>query len=54
MKFSLIPKEYQFFDLFDKMATDALDAARCFREFSVAGTFDDVANIVASIMIKQG
>jgi uncharacterized protein len=45
MKFSLIPKEYQFFDLFDKMASDALDAARCFKEFAVAGSFDDRAYV---------
>ena len=44
MKFSLIPKEYQFFDLFDKMASDAIDAARCFKDFAVTGTFDDKAN----------
>ena len=45
MKFSLIPKEYQFFDLFDKMAIDAMDAARCFKEFAIAGTFDDKAYV---------
>jgi len=44
MKFSLLPKEYQFFDLFDKMAVDAVEAARCFKEFAVAGKFDDQAN----------
>jgi uncharacterized protein len=44
MKFSLLPKEYQFFDLFDKMAVDATDAARCFKEFAVAGSFDARAN----------
>jgi len=45
MKFSLIPKEYQFFDLFDKMASDALEAARCFKEFAIAGSFDDRAYV---------
>ena len=44
MKFSLIPKEYQFFDLFDKMAIDAMDAARCFKEFAITGSFDDKSN----------
>jgi uncharacterized protein len=43
MKFSFLPKEYQFFDLFDKMASDATDAAKCFKEFAVTGTFDDKA-----------
>ena len=45
MKFSLIPKEYQFFDLFDKMAVDAMDAARCFKEFAITGAFDDRAYV---------
>ena len=44
MKFSLLPKEYQFFDLFDTMAFDAMDAARCFKEFAITGSFDDKAN----------
>lgn len=44
MKFSLLPKEYQFFDLFDRMAADAIDAASNFNEFAVSGTFDDEAN----------
>lgn len=44
MKFSLLPKEYQFFDLFDRMASGAIDAARCFKEFAVKGTFDDTTN----------
>jgi len=44
MKFSLLPKEYQFFDLFDRMSTDAVEAARCFKEFAMTGTFDDTAN----------
>lgn len=44
MKFSLLPKEYQFFDLFDRMAADAIDAASCFKEFAVSGTFDNEAN----------
>lgn len=44
MKFSLLPKQYQFFDLFDRMSTDAVEAARCFKEFAMTGTFDDMAN----------
>ena len=43
MKFSLIPKEYLFFDLFDQMAVHALNAARCFKDFATAGTFDNKA-----------
>jgi uncharacterized protein Yka (UPF0111/DUF47 family) len=44
MKFSLLPKQFQFFDLFDRMSTDAVEAARCFKEFAMTGTFDDNAN----------
>jgi uncharacterized protein len=43
MKFSLVPKEYMFFDLFDQMTVHALDAARSFKDFSAAGTFDHTA-----------
>ena len=43
MKFSLLPKEYLFFDLFDQMAAHAIDAARCFSNFATAGTFDHQA-----------
>jgi uncharacterized protein Yka (UPF0111/DUF47 family) len=43
MKFSLIPKDYLFFDLFDQMASHATEAALCFKDFSVAGTFDHTA-----------
>jgi uncharacterized protein len=43
MKFSLFPKEYQFFDLFDKMADHAMDASKCFKELAVTGSFDIVA-----------
>jgi len=31
MKFSFLPKEFQFFDMFDKMADDAIDAAGVLR-----------------------
>jgi uncharacterized protein len=44
MKFSLLPKEYQFFDLFDKMANDAVEAAKCFKEFATTGNFDVKSN----------
>jgi uncharacterized protein len=43
MKFSFLPKEYQFFDLFDKMTVEATDAAKYFKQFAVNGTFDDKA-----------
>lgn len=43
MKFSLLPKEFKFFDLFDNMAAEAIDAARCFKEFAENGTFDEAS-----------
>lgn len=43
MKFSLFPKEYQFFDLFDKMADHAIAASKCFKELALTGSFDLVA-----------
>jgi uncharacterized protein len=44
MGFSLLPREYQFFDLFDKMADASVDAARLFKQFAVQGTFDEAEN----------
>jgi len=44
MGFSLLPREHQFFDLFDKMADASVDAARLFKEFAQKGTFDESAN----------
>lgn len=41
MKFSLLPKEYLFFDLFDQMANRAIEAAHCFKDFATNGTFND-------------
>lgn len=41
MGFSLIPKEVQFFDLFDKQAAVITSAAVCFRELASKGHFDD-------------
>jgi uncharacterized protein len=43
MKFSFLPKEYQFFDLFDKMTLEATNAAKSFKGFAVTGTFDGKA-----------
>jgi len=43
MKFSLLPKEYLFFDLFDQMADRAMEAALCFKDFTTTGTFDEKA-----------
>ena len=44
MGFSLLPREHQFFDLFDKMADASVDAARLFKQFAAEGTFDEAAN----------
>jgi hypothetical protein len=41
MRFSLLPKEFQFFTLFDKQASWAVEAARFFKELAVSGKFDD-------------
>lgn len=41
MKFSLLPKEYLFFDLFDQMADRAIEATHCFKDFATNGTFND-------------
>jgi hypothetical protein len=41
MGFSLIPKEVQFFDLFDKQAAVINNAAKCFKELATGGNFDD-------------
>lgn len=43
MKFSLLPREFQFFDLFDRMADDAVHAAQCFKDFAEKGIFGDAA-----------
>jgi len=39
MKLSFLPKEFQFFDLFDRLASDAVHAAQCFKDFAQKGTF---------------
>jgi predicted phosphate transport protein (TIGR00153 family) len=41
MEFSLIPKEIQFFDLFDKQSAVIKNAAKCFKDLAISGTFDD-------------
>lgn len=41
MGFSLLPKEVQFFDLFDKQAEVIKSAAKCFKELAVTGNYDD-------------
>lgn len=41
MGFSLLPKEVQFFDLFDMQAAVINSAAKCFKELATKGTFDD-------------
>ncbi|MRR09979.1 DUF47 domain-containing protein [bacterium] len=41
MGFSLIPKEAQFFDLFDKQAAVITTAAACFKDLAVNARFDD-------------
>ena len=43
MGFSLLPKEHQFFDLFDKMADASVDASRLFKKLAREGTFDQEA-----------
>jgi len=43
MGFSLIPKEVQFFDLFDKQAEIIKIAAACFKEMAAKGQFDDAS-----------
>lgn len=36
-----LPKEFNFFDLFEKQAVIALDAAKCFKEFVSKGDLDE-------------
>ena len=42
MGFRLIPKEMQFFDMFDNQAKIIITTARKFRELTESGKFDDV------------
>jgi uncharacterized protein len=41
MKFSLLPKEFQFFVYFDKQASWAVEASKFFRELAMSGNFGD-------------
>ncbi len=41
MKFSFLPREFEFFDLFDKQADCAVKAANYFKELVQSGIFDD-------------
>ena len=41
MKFSFLPREFEFFELFDRQADCAIKAAAYFRELVQSGTFDD-------------
>jgi len=41
MRFSLIPKEMKFFDMFDHQASNAVAASQLFKELSQTGKFDD-------------
>jgi predicted phosphate transport protein (TIGR00153 family) len=43
MLFNLIPKEFNFFDLFEKQAGYAVEAARFFRELASKGQIDESA-----------
>lgn len=42
MGFSFLPKEFNFFDLFEKQANQALAAATCFRDMVTKGDLDEV------------
>ncbi len=41
MKFSFLPREFEFFDLFDRQAECAVKAAVYFKELTQSGVFDD-------------
>ena len=41
MKFSFLPREFEFFDLFDRQADCAVKAAKYFKELVQSGIFDD-------------
>jgi len=43
MFFKFFPNEYNFFDLFEKQVSCAVDAAKCFKEIAVKGLFDETA-----------
>ncbi len=41
MGFSFLPKEFNFFDLFEKQANQALEAATCFKDMVTKGALDE-------------
>lgn len=41
MRISFLPKEYKFFDMFDKLAAMAVNASRYFRDLTLSGKFDE-------------
>lgn len=43
MAFRLLPKEFNYFELFDKLAATAVEAAHVFAGFAEQGRFDEVA-----------
>ena len=43
MGFSFLPKEFNFFDLFEKQAKYATDASACFKELVSKGSFDEAS-----------
>lgn len=43
MGFSFLPKEFNFFDLFEKQADYAVDAAKCFKELVTKNSSDETA-----------
>ena len=43
MRFNLLPKNFNFFDLFEKQADCAVDAAKCFKGLVSRGVLDDAA-----------
>jgi len=43
MAFNFLPKNFNFFDLFEKQVGCAVDAARCFKELTLKGIVDEAA-----------
>jgi len=54
MLFNLIPKEFNFFDLFEKQAGFAVEAAKCFKEFASKGQVDQEAMDKMRLIEHQG
>ena len=53
MIFNFIPKEFNFFDLFEKQAQYAVDAANCFKELVSQDVLDD-ASLLKMHLEKYG